>query len=232
MLVNHLALVPGRLPKFHHAEVLRDLPRVARALHKQVKRDFEPLWGIAGTVTWYGAQADVPVGFWKVIVDEKLGIAGDLGFHWDPLGQPFARVAYDVNTQWSATASHEVLEMLADPYGEFLYGAPSIDPKHRGNQVLYDVEVCDPCENKTYVIDGVTVSDFITPRFYDAKRSARARYSFTGAVKHPRQVLAGGYVSWSDPKLGWAFELDRSKRGATIKRTGRLPGGKKPRSRP
>lgn len=232
MLVNHLAIVPGRLSKAQRAEVVRDLPRVARALHKQVTRDFEPLWGIKGSVTWYPTEADVPVGCWKVVVDGSLRVPDEGGYHWDPLGQPFGRLAYDVDTSWSATASHEILEMLVDPYGEFLTAAPSVDPKHRGRQVLYLVEVCDPCEDVTYDIDGVTVSDFITPRYFDVKRSVRARYSFTGAVKRPREVLPGGYISWNDPQLGWAFELDRTKGGtAKIKRIARLPGRKKSRAR-
>ena len=40
------------------------------------------------------------------------------------------------------------------------------------------------------------VSDFITPAFYDPVKIEGVRYSFTGAVKHPRQVLEGGYISW------------------------------------
>jgi hypothetical protein len=33
-------------------------------------------------------------------------------------------------------------------------------------------------------------------------RSVATRYSFTGAIDRPRQVLKGGYVSWHDPKGG------------------------------
>jgi hypothetical protein len=228
MLVNHVALVPGRLTKAHHAEIARELPRVARALQKQVKRDFGPVWGISASVAAYASIADVPVGGWPVIIDERLRNPTDSGFHWDPFDQPLARMAYDVNNAWTATASHEILEMLADPYGERMTAAPSIDPRYRAHTVLYQVEVCDPCENVTYEIDGVTVSDFITPDYFDAKASARKRYSFKRAVKRPREVLIGGYLSWSDPELGWAFELDRFKRDATIKRLYQLPGPRWP----
>ena len=40
------------------------------------------------------------------------------------------------------------------------------------------------------------VSDFITPSFYDLVATQNGRYSFTGAVTAPRQILPGGYISW------------------------------------
>jgi hypothetical protein len=43
------------------------------------------------------------------------------------------------------------------------------------------------------------VSDFITPSYYDPVANPAGRYSFTGAITAPRQVLVGGYLSWHDP---------------------------------
>jgi hypothetical protein len=65
-------------------------------------------------------------------------------------------------------------------------------------QFAYLVEACDPCEadNFAYPIQGVAVSDFLTPHFYDPVVTPGTRYSFTGAIKAPRQILAGGYISW------------------------------------
>jgi hypothetical protein len=40
------------------------------------------------------------------------------------------------------------------------------------------------------------VSDFITPAFYDPIPAPGVRYSFTGAIPGPREVLEGGYLSW------------------------------------
>jgi len=45
----------------------------------------------------------------------------------------------------------------------------------------------------------VLVSDFYTPQYFDPVASAGTRYSFTGAIKAPRQILKGGYISWHDP---------------------------------
>jgi hypothetical protein len=71
--------------------------------------------------------------------------------------------------------------------------------------VEYLVEVCDPPEAAEfgYTVNDILVSDFHTPRFFDPVRSVATRYSFTGAVERPRQVLRGGYLSWHDPKSWW-----------------------------
>ncbi len=126
------------------------------------------------------------------------------GFHSDKHKQPYSKVvASPVNTTWTTDASHEILEMLVDPYGNRMQSSIAIEivdgQIHDGTgQFDYLVEACDPCEDNSYAytINGVTVSDFITPHYYDPLVTPGTRYSFTGAIKGPRQVLPGGYMSW------------------------------------
>jgi hypothetical protein len=63
------------------------------------------------------------------------------------------------------------------------------------------VEVCDPPEDQAnaYRVNNVLMSDFYTPHFFDPVAVSGVRYSFTGAITEPRQVLPGGYLSWHDP---------------------------------
>jgi hypothetical protein len=174
---------------------LRDVSHVAAALQKQAIRDFAPIWGVAATVDVFPSLRAVPAGYWPVvIVDDVRGAAG---YHQDSHGQPYALVEYSAS--WSLTASHEVLEMLCDPWGQRVAAGRS--PMREQGQVEFLVEACDPCEAAAYAytINGVLVSDFITPYFYDPRRTIGARYSFTGAVKRPREILKDGYVSWWDP---------------------------------
>jgi hypothetical protein len=100
---------------------------------------------------------------------------------------------------WTLTASHETLEMLGDPFGRRMIAGQS--PVAGQGRVQFLVEVADPCEAAkfAYSVNGVVVSDFYTPHFFDAAESSGARYSFTGAIKEPRQVLKGGYLSWYAP---------------------------------
>jgi hypothetical protein len=174
---------------------LAELSYVAAALQKQVARDLAPVWGLSGTVDAFPSLSLVPVGYWPVIVvDPASGPA--TGFHLDSRGQPYAIVEHTAS--WSLTASHEVLEMMCDPTGWRLAGAPS--PVTGQGAVGVLVEVCDPCQLApfAYVIDGVLVSDFVTPWYYQGL-SVHPSYSFTGAVRQPLGVLPGGYLAWWDP---------------------------------
>src|ERR1051326_6395764 len=100
--------------------------------------------------------------------------------------------------------------MLVDPSGNRLQtsGAIGIDGggpiKDVTGRFEYLVEACDPCEaaHITYLIHGVSVSDFITPHFYDPKLIPGTRYSFTGAISRPREILKGGYIRFLNPTDG------------------------------
>jgi hypothetical protein len=89
--------------------------------------------------------------------------------------------------------------MLADPFGNRVMAGPSVKPDQ--GRVEYLVEVSDPCESEqcSYTVNGVMVSDFYTPHYFDPVEAVGVRYSFTGAVTSPRQVLRGGYLSWHEP---------------------------------
>ena len=105
--------------------------------------------------------------------------------------------------EWTIDASNETLEMLVDPSGNKLQSSQSIEIvggkiKDGTGEFEYLVEACDPCEADKYAypIQGVAVSDFITPHFYDPVVTPGTRYSFTGAITAPRQILPGGYISF------------------------------------
>jgi hypothetical protein len=104
-----------------------------------------------------------------------------------------------MSDSWSLTASHEMLEMLADPFGKRVI--PGKSPKRGQGRVEFLVEVCDPCEADrfAYTVNDILVSDFYTPDYFDPTHSEATRYSYTGAITRPRQVLRGGYLSWHDP---------------------------------
>ena len=46
------------------------------------------------------------------------------------------------------------------------------------------------------------MSDFYTPHYFEPVVAAGVRYSYTGALTEPRQVLRGGYLSWQDAASG------------------------------
>jgi hypothetical protein len=186
MDIRHIALttLTGRVE-------MDDLAEVAAALQNQATRDLGPIWGIAATVDAF-AYDQVPVGYWPIFVHDHVPDAS--GIHLTDQGQPYALVQY--GPTWSLTASHECMEMLVDPSGMMTKPGPSILPD-RG-RVEYLVQVCDPCESVSfaYSINGVTVSDFCTPHYFDPVMASGVRYSFRGEITGPRQVLPEGYLAW------------------------------------
>jgi hypothetical protein len=186
-----------------------ELTDVASAISKQVDRDFQPLWNIDATVDSFTDLKNVPIDYWPVIVTNN--VQGAAGYHQDKNGQPFALVEHD--SQWALTASHETLEMLADPFGRRLHAGNVLDQAIKvgvkPGRVRYLVEVCDPCEagKFAYQVNGVTVSDFYTPAYFDSTAAPGTRYSYTGAVTAPRIVLDEGYISWHDTVTDHWFQL-------------------------
>ena len=173
------------------------LGRVSAALQKQAIRDLGPVWDINSTVDAFATLEDVPVGYWPIIIRDDINTPGAAGVHEDKSGQPFALV--QAADGWSLTASHELIEMLVDPFGNRLTAGQS--PKPGQGRVEFLVEPCDPSEATqfAYSINGVSVSDFYTPKYFSTVANPSDQYSHTGAIKAPRQVLRGGYLSWHDP---------------------------------
>jgi hypothetical protein len=204
--------------------------QVAAALQKQVTRDFSPVWGLPATVNAFADIESVPSDYHLVIVfGDSSELADRLEFAIGPEAaarllaqfdrdqlagihlneftrQPFALV--EAEGAWTVVLSHELLELLADPFGNRLVAAAL--PGAPNRRVNYLVEVCDPCLATTYPVNGVPVADFYTPRYFDPVRTDGTRYSFTGEIQRPLQILDGGYVTYVDPRDGSLYQLQGS----------------------
>jgi hypothetical protein len=196
----------------------RAVHQAGAAVQKQLTRDFLPIWGLNATLDVFTDLESVPNDYLQVMLfddpeelrdlDRRVGPehAAQLvdrfergrlaGMHTSSFTrEPFALVK--VSDSWSVTLSHEVLELIADPFGNRLIAAAHpVDPSQR---VKYLLEVCDPCQAIWYPVNGVPMSDFYVPRYFDPVAVDRMRYSFTGEVGKPLQILDGGYITWIDP---------------------------------
>src|SRR6185503_15042473 len=140
MLLRHVGLV-SKTSKIKFAE----LAKVAAALQKQATRDLGPIWDVMATVDPFELIEDVPVGYWPIIIKDDIHSDVD-GYHEDERHQPFALVQYA--DDWALTSSHEILEMLVDPYGYRMQPSDSLKPEQ--GRVQYLIEVCDPSEDFKY----------------------------------------------------------------------------------
>lgn len=135
---------------------------------------------------------------------KKTGpIQGALAFHEVARGVP-AIVVYAGTDDYygysnSVSFTHELFELLADPsisitnqgypYDWFYVG------KHQFPQLagtIWSNEVADPVEKYAYRINGVQISDFITPNWFNDH--VNGGFDKLGVIQEPFQIAKGGYA--------------------------------------
>lgn len=179
-----------------------DAATMTQAIAAQVRLDVAPLWDRApAAVVFYTDSKDVPVAAHGIalvdtIKDQPKGV---LGYHTEDQGgklwgvvaaQPELENGGKATTgDWSVSSvlSHEVLEMYIDPNCNLW--------ANDGQGKAYSFEVCDPVEAPSYVVNGVSVSNFVTPAWFDPLSDhASAQYDKLGKLHAPFSILKGGYV--------------------------------------
>jgi hypothetical protein len=165
---------------------------VVAAIQTQVTRDFAPVWAVDAKVIQVSKGQPVPAGTWPVYLLDTSDAPGALGYHDDSTGVPYSRVFVKTDMEngaaWSITLSHEVLEMLADPF----ICSVVLDPK---TNRVYALEVCDAPEADQfgYQINNVAVSNFVYPAWFGA---AGNKFDHKGLINAPFKLLTGGYISY------------------------------------
>jgi len=178
-----------------------EVAAVAAALQIQVDRDFGPIWKCAAKIVAVPAHGTPPPHAWvmQVADDAPASMPGVLGYHsTDPQNNPdafdFAGTGKKYGQSWSLTASHELVELLADQWA--ISGVLIQDSDTTGT--IYPLETADPVESAAagYLINNVLVSDFVTPEWFNnSLASGSAKFDFCGHLTKPLEVMRGGYVS-------------------------------------
>jgi hypothetical protein len=89
------------------------------------------------------------------------------------------------------TASHELLEMLADPDISRCY--------QTSNSRFHALEVGDPVEadDDGYDVYGLRMSNFILPSWFGQNGvPANGRFDYRGLLDKPLSLRPDGYASW------------------------------------
>lgn len=183
-----------------------DVATMTQAIADQVKLDVAPLWDRSpASVIYYDKASAVPpnahvITLVDTIQDQPQGV---LGYHTeDKGGRLWGIVAAGpeldnggkvMTGDWSVSSvlSHEVLEMFIDPNCN-LWSADD-------NGKVYSFEVCDPVEAPTYDVDGVSVSNFVTPAWFDplADQKQKKQFDKLGLLPHSFSILKGGYAVYA-----------------------------------
>jgi len=189
-----------------------DVADVAAALQIQLARDYAP---------WYGSfavkfAATLGAGEWPLYLPDTYAQmpADALGEHLYS-GEPIGIVPVQTNIQdgeqWTVSASHELLEMCADPTCNRAY-----QTRYQGRSCYVAWETCDAVENDAYVINGVYVSNFCLPWWWAptsiTNKATGKPYptDFLGNLAGKTLTLRpGGYLQYDVPGQGWSEAFDR-----------------------
>ncbi len=196
----HAQLATTQISVINESTVLTDadVTPVVMALQQQVTNDFRPIWGIDAELKMIPQGTPATPGTWWLVILDDSDQAGALGYHdltpdGLPLGKIFAASDLKAGDSWSVTASHELLEMLADPNINLTVFVQ--DANTTGT--LYAYEVCDACEDDSfgYKINNVLVSDFVYPAWFETFREeGSTQFDKMNQIKDPLALLTGGYI--------------------------------------
>jgi hypothetical protein len=197
--------------------------RAVKALNKQVDVDLSPIWNVNCSLVAVPLGKKPPKDSWWLTILDDSDWAGALGYHdlsdeGYPAGKIFVRTSQRYGEPWTVTASHELLEMLVDPYVYLTAG-----PDHNGLSWAY--ELCDPPQDESYKIDGVEVSNFVHPAWFGTGPSYQGKYDHLGTIKAPFELRPNGYISVYQPGKGWTDQFGQKKPSERTLLRARKPQG-------
>lgn len=187
-----------------------DVRKMVAACNKQVRDHVAPSWSGERVIVQYhsgtmqSVQDVAPKGDWVITVLDDPDQAGALGWHWQDdkdhiYGEIFAKPCLDAGSTAltgtyavSSVLSHEVCETYGDEFCN--------DWSDSGRGFAVAKELCDPVEADTYQIDGVTVSNFVTPEWFDPVTSAGEKFDYMDRCRAPFSMTKGGY--WVQAPIG------------------------------
>lgn len=177
------------------------LPILA-ACQTQVARDVIPIWGYDQiNFTIVQDKNSFAAGAWRFVAADTSDEANAAGYHEDqsdvPIGYAFVKSTMDAGMMPSVTISHEILEMLGDPFinsAEQWADFP--------NPVWLSLELCDPVEDDAlgYQVGGIQMSNFVTPDYFIP--GSEGPWDFQKHLSAANTLTDGGYqLEWT--LKGW-----------------------------
>ena len=93
------------------------------------------------------------------------------------MAKVFVHTTLKLKDKVSVAASHELVKMLVDPATNLC----STGPK---KNCLYDYEVADPVEELTFNVNGIPMTNFVYPQYFEAfHKSGTIRIDHMGKLK-------------------------------------------------
>lgn len=205
-MLSHKVAVLNRCSVMSDDEALQMVANIRSASD----RDFEPIWHIGSSIRYIEKENTKGwKGAWNILLLDTSDTAGALGYHdLTPEGLPvskcFIKTDIDYGAIPSVTVTHELWEMLVDPYiNDYCF-----DPKRN---IFVAKESADAVEADlySYYLNGTAISDFVCPPFFNPDAKLDSKFSFKESVHQPFQLARGGYEIVYIPGKGWGQNFNR-----------------------
>jgi hypothetical protein len=163
--------------------------KLTAALQKCYDLHFLPVWGYP--VKLYNTKVPKPTD-WQFVYFDNADTAGALGYHdltidGQPVSKIFVKTTLADKQLVSVTASHELFEMVIDPVANLWAEAAD------GTEYAY--EMSDPVEEDTFLVDGIQMSNFVHPSWFEPfKHLPGTKFDHLGLLTKPFSMTKGGYV--------------------------------------
>lgn len=164
------------------------------ACSAQLTEDFCPAWGkLPITATYFANPKDIPEGMPTILVADECDDPQALAYHTEQTdgritGLVGAKTCIDAGETWTSALSHELLETARDPF----VNDWTTMTGHAGKRKVA-TEVCDPVQDGSYKKNGVEVSSFVLPAWFDDSPPAGAKFDWLGTLTAPFTRTSGGY---------------------------------------
>jgi hypothetical protein len=166
-----------------------DLDELIAAMQIYIDKFIVPVWATPAKLV---KSKDFLSKAWAMVFLDDADQQGALAYHdLTPEGLPvakvFVRTTLKNNDLVSVSASHELVEMLVDPAINLMTTGPDL-------KTVYAYESADPVEDSSFPVNGIQLSDFVYPSYFEAFHKAGAvKFDQLGKIRKPFQILSGGY---------------------------------------
>jgi len=151
-----------------------DLDQLIAAMQVYINQFIVPVWATPANLV---KSTGFIAGAWAMVFLDDA----------DQPAKVFVRTTLQNGDLVSVSASHELVEMLVDPAINLMSTGP--DPA-----IIYAYESADPVEALTFPVNGIPMSDFVYPAYFEVFRKAGSvKFDQLDKVTQPFQILSGGY---------------------------------------
>lgn len=182
-----------------------DAKTMVDAVAIQIVRDVAPDWSrLPCPPIYFSTEAEIPAGMPRLAIVDASDQANALGYHTIDNGGNITGIVavkpvLDAGGSalvgpWSVASvlSHEVIEAMIDPF------CCSLSETNDGHR--WPIEPGDACEGASYEINGVSVSNYSLPNFFNPMPAPGAKFDKLGVLPGPFTLSAtGGYADIEDP---------------------------------